>query len=212
MLAEGMLLPEWFAQLGPMRWPLLLCSVLALALSLERSVFYLYSWLNKDKQYQKLAAGLQANREWSKALRDESTALALNELRKSYYGNIRGLRIIGGVSPLIGLLGTIFGIIAAFKAIALQSGPVTPSLIADGLWEAMLTTAVGLLIALPALLLTFVFSYFADQRLHDFCARLNQLSLAIALNADNPELANQANTSSALAAIDTRAALAVLFI
>ena len=72
----------------------------------------------------------------------------LSELQKPYYSGIQELRIIGAISPVLGLLGTIFGIISAFQIISLQAGPISPSMIAQGLWEAMLTTAAGLCIAL----------------------------------------------------------------
>jgi biopolymer transport protein ExbB len=170
-----------FAQLGFMGWPLAICSIAAVALCIERIVFCVKARLSKARQYQTLADYLTAHKEQPKTVRDEMVAIMLNELQRPYFSSIKGLRIIGTISPMLGLLGTILGIIAAFRVIAAQAGPVSPAMIADGLWEAMLTTAVGLAIALPALLMAHLFKHLSERQLEDFCLRLNKLSMAFAL-------------------------------
>ena len=59
------------------------------------------------------------------------------------------LAAVAGVAPLIGFLGTVSGMINAFDAIAL-AGTIEPSLVATGISEALITTATGLIIAIPA--------------------------------------------------------------
>ena len=172
------MLPEWFHQLGLMAWPLALCSVMALALCLERARFGIQSQRNKQQHYDALAEYLQAHRSQPKAVRDEMVGIMLSELQRPYYRGIKALRMIGTVSPMLGLLGTILGVIAAFKVISAHAGPVSPSLIADGLWEAMLTTAVGLVIALPALVMAHMFQHISERQLHDICLQLNKLSVS----------------------------------
>jgi biopolymer transport protein ExbB len=181
------LIPEWFYQLGLMGWPLALCSVSALALCFERVVFCIKSFATKNRQYQKLADYLIEYKEQPKHIRDEMVDIMLNELQSPYYSGIKGLRIIGTISPMLGLLGTILGIISAFKVISVQVGPVSPSMIAEGLWEAMLTTAVGLLIALPALLIAHLFKSLSERQLGDFCLRLNKLSISFELEQNTKE-------------------------
>ncbi|MFC4272588.1 MotA/TolQ/ExbB proton channel family protein [Sneathiella chungangensis] len=174
-------LPEWFMQMGLMAWPLAVCSILALAVGLERLVFLARSMIAQKSRYNRLAAYLTEHQHHPKPLRDELAGVALNDLKRSYYSGIKLLRLIGMISPIIGLLGTILGIISAFRVISVQTGPVAPSLIADGLWEAMLTTAAGLMIALPALLMAHFFSAFSDRQLDRFCQDLNRLSLSFEL-------------------------------
>lgn len=186
--------PEWFQQLGLMAWPLAACSILALALGLERTVFAIRARWQRERNYQHLADYLTSHRGQPKAVRDELSGVMLRELQGSYYSGIAGLRIIGTMSPMLGLLGTILGIIAAFQSISVQVGPVSPSVIADGLWEAMLTTAMGLLIALPSLLLAHLFKWFSERQLDDFCLRLNKLSLSFDL--DEPLRESQVVTGS----------------
>lgn len=174
-------MPEWFMQMGLMAWPLAVCSILALAVGLERLVFLTRSIIAQKSRYNRLAAYLTEHQHYPKPLRDELAGVALNDLKASYYSGIKLLRLIGMISPIVGLLGTILGIISAFRVISVQTGPVSPSLIADGLWEAMLTTAAGLMIALPALLLAHFFSAFSDRQLDRFCQDLNRLSLSFEL-------------------------------
>ena len=176
-------LPEWFHQLGLMAWPLAGCSIMALALCFERIVFSIKARMQKEKGYRRLSAYLTEHRGQPKSVRDEMISMMLNDLQKAYYSGIKGLRIIGTISPMVGLLGTILGIIAAFKVISVHAGPVSPSMIAAGLWEAMLTTAVGLLIALPTLLMAHLFRHLSERQLGDFCSRLNQLSMSFELEA-----------------------------
>lgn len=61
------------------------------------------------------------------------------------------LFLIGSISPLLGLLGTVAGMIKAFQAIENLGGKVDASVLAGGIWEAMLTTALGLGVAIPAM-------------------------------------------------------------
>lgn len=173
------MLPEWFYQLGIMGWPLAICSIAALAIMLERTVFTVKAFTCGKQRYKVLYSQLIKHQQQPKPVRDEMVAVMLLELQHSYQRGIKGLRIIGTISPMLGLLGTVLGIIAAFKVIAVQMGPVSPSMIADGLWEAMLTTAVGLMIALPSLLMAHFFKTIAERQLDSFCLQLNKVSLSL---------------------------------
>jgi len=175
------MLPDWFELLGLMKWPLAVCAVLTLALCLERMMFIFKSLRQRKKQMRELMSYLKQHRKESKPVRDEMAGLMLHDLQEAYLSGIKLLRVIGAISPIIGLLGTILGIISAFKDIAIQTGPVSPSLIANGLWEAMLTTAVGLIIALPALLMAHGVKIFSESALRKFCRQLNHLSLSFEL-------------------------------
>ena len=71
----------------------------------------------------------------------------LSELRSL----LPALEVIGTLSPLLGLLGTVLGMINAFQAMELAGNQVDPSVLAGGIWQALLTTALGLAIAIPVL-------------------------------------------------------------
>ncbi|MGX9366585.1 MotA/TolQ/ExbB proton channel family protein [Desulfoplanes sp. PS50] len=73
------------------------------------------------------------------------------EVRKlSAYSQL--MATIGNIAPLLGLLGTVIGLIKAFMVIQEMGGKVNASVLAGGIWEAMLTTALGLGVALPTML------------------------------------------------------------
>jgi len=65
---------------------------------------------------------------------------------------LRTLELIAMVSPLLGLLGTVLGMIEAFRELALAEGSANAALLAAGIWQALLTTAAGLIVAIPAAL------------------------------------------------------------
>ena len=56
------------------------------------------------------------------------------------------------VAPLLGILGTVFGMIDAFQHMEMAGNNINPSTLSGGIWEALLTTAVGLSVAIPTVL------------------------------------------------------------
>lgn len=63
---------------------------------------------------------------------------------------LRVLEVIAMVSPLLGLLGTVLGMIQSFQELELAEGAANASVLAGGIWQALLTTAAGLIVAIPA--------------------------------------------------------------
>lgn len=63
---------------------------------------------------------------------------------------IRMLELTAMISPLLGLLGTVLGMIQSFQELELAQGSANAAVLAGGIWEALLTTAAGLLVAIPA--------------------------------------------------------------
>ena len=84
------------------------------------------------------------------------------ELR-SLETHLRGLSVIANVAPLLGLLGTVVGMIRAFMQIEAHGGRVDVSMLAGGIWEAMMTTAAGLSVAIPCLLF---YNFFMSRITH----------------------------------------------
>ena len=66
--------------------------------------------------------------------------------------NLSLLATISGAAPMMGFLGTVTGMIQAFIAIAQEEGAVSPKLLSEGIYQAMVTTAVGLLVGIVAYL------------------------------------------------------------
>lgn len=81
--------------------------------------------------------------------REETTRVARHELAEASTG-LRALELIATIAPLLGLLGTVLGMIAAFQALQESGNRADPALLAGGIWEALLTTAAGMAVAIPA--------------------------------------------------------------
>ncbi len=81
-------------------------------------------------------------------IREEITRLS-DERINSYSSNLNSLQVIATIAPLLGLLGTVFGMIEAFQQMELAGKNVDPSILSGGIWEALLTTAAGLSVAIP---------------------------------------------------------------
>ncbi|MAC81200.1 MAG: flagellar motor protein MotA [Rhodobacteraceae bacterium] len=81
---------------------------------------------------------------------------------------IRLLEIIAMIAPLLGLLGTVLGMIQSFQELEMAEGSANASVLAGGIWQALLTTAAGLLVAIPAAVASGLFA-----------ARIDRAALAI---------------------------------
>ena len=82
---------------------------------------------------------------------------------KQIYSFLPSLEVISQVSPLVGLLGTVIGMIDSFNELELGGSLVDPAILAGGIWTALLTTAMGLIVAIPAL----VSHYFLEKKIND---------------------------------------------
>jgi biopolymer transport protein ExbB len=83
------------------------------------------------------------------AAREETTRVARSVLAEARTG-LRALDLIATIAPLLGLLGTVLGMIGAFQALQESGARADPAVLAGGIWEALLTTAAGMAVAIPA--------------------------------------------------------------
>lgn len=84
-------------------------------------------------------------------VREEVMRIAKRQLAKAK-SHMRILEVIATLSPLLGLLGTVLGMITAFQKLQGAGAAVDPSILSGGIWEALLTTAAGLVVAIPTVL------------------------------------------------------------
>ncbi|MCS0351727.1 MotA/TolQ/ExbB proton channel family protein [Vibrio ordalii] len=200
------LLTQLEQQLGLMAWPLFACSALATMIITERLFQVLLSlgvgkgaigsalnqisptntaqiealaseFSSKRPLLYKGVAMLLAHHDFSKGLREDAAGIWLQEKRHQLHSGLRILSLIGVISPLLGLLGTVLGLIEMFKGVALSSGNITPNDLADGLGIAMRTTATGLLIALPAITGAQLLGVWADRVMAKLEHTLNYVNL-----------------------------------
>ncbi len=88
---------------------------------------------------------------------------ALEALRSRF----RLLEVIGTLAPLLGLFGTVLGMIEAFQQLEAAGNRVNPAVLSGGIWEALLTTAVGLAVAIPTVALLNWFERRVDRLAHE---------------------------------------------
>ena len=208
----------WIEQMGVLAWPLIFLSILCLVLITERTLFFILhrrfnkrleknllnmvyqkAWTHLIQQTEKSKNNLSScvylllsNNEKTKDQREEHAVMWLQEQQTVTDGHIRWLFLIAVISPLLGLLGTVIGMIDAFHQLAQHQGSVHPSLIANGVFQAMLTTAYGLIIAIPALIAAHSFRIWGSAYMSRLEAFANKINLAMANNtyAEQPSMVN----------------------
>lgn len=98
------------------------------------------------------------------AIEDEVARIALSRLHGLQRG-FRALDAVVQIAPLLGLFGTVLGMIEAFRELQVAGNAVAPSLLAGGIWVALLTTAAGLAVAMPvSLVLTWFETVVENER------------------------------------------------
>lgn len=134
----------------------------------------------------------------------------LFQLRRGF----RPLEVIGSLAPLLGLLGTVLGMIKAFQQLEAAGNQVNPAILSGGIWEALLTTAVGLCVAIPAVAMLNWLERRIDHLAHEMDNLVTQifteeLSQPVAVKQDSvpeparPVLRRPAITESHADAIQT---------
>jgi biopolymer transport protein ExbB len=173
---------EWFQKGGPTMWPLLLCSIIALAITVERAIFLKRARTDVKDFVRRINGALAENKiEDAVRLCEEHKGpvatvfkAGLKKFRRSREeiekaiedaGNLevarmeRGLMILNTVNklaPLLGFFGTVTGMSNAFTA-ASVAGLGDPKVVAAGIAEALITTIAGLAIAMPGTFFQYLF-------------------------------------------------------
>ena len=169
---------EFITAGGPFMWPLLACSVLIITITIERSWFLqnrlvspkglraqIINLLDKETISKKQASEI-ANLsslgfllinciKYKNLQRDNLESKIEEKAIEVKYGLERNLTMLGTIatiSPLLGLLGTVVGMITAFTGLTETAG-ANPDLLASGISQALITTAFGLFIAVPGLVM-----------------------------------------------------------
>lgn len=197
---------------GPIMWPIGVCSVVALAYAVERWIG-LASWRLGSKHFGRKvlealsSGGVGAALETCKrnrtplariletALRNSAATAAEREKRvedvaagevRKMSANLKPLLVVYIVAPLLGLLGTVWGLILAFATIATEQGLGKPELLANGVYQALVTTAAGLTVAIPVVIIY----YYLKGRVEGFARRTEALYTEVDQSLVLPEIAH----------------------
>jgi biopolymer transport protein ExbB len=137
------------------------------------------------------AAAMNARLTYTDTAAREETGRFAKRLLAQQGGGLRALELIATIAPLLGLLGTVLGMIAAFQALQEAGNRADPALLAGGIWEALLTTAAGMAVAIPASAALTWFEAVIDalrQDMEDMAARIFIAPLPVT-ETENPSLA-----------------------
>ncbi len=179
----------YFRAGGPLMWVLLGGSVLSVAVIVERAIVFLRygqqpdAWLDgsldllqEGKTEQALARARATRHPVARVVQaylenlhrppnvrldnlKRTAALTLEQVEK----RLRVLAATAHLAPLVGLLGTVIGMVVAFAQIQSLQGTVRPADLAGGIWEALLTTVFGLAVAIPSMAAFHAFEAHADR-------------------------------------------------
>lgn len=162
---------EQVGRLGWMGPPLVLVSVLGLALMGERAVYF---WRNRSRRTELEAALLGG----SGAVPKGCQGSPLGQVAKGYLGArergagasrraaevrlerwvhrarspVKQMAMLAHIAPMLGLTGTVLGLVEAFRVIETSEQAISPALLAGGIWEALLTTVAGMMISIPLII------------------------------------------------------------
>jgi biopolymer transport protein ExbB len=163
---------------GPVMYPIILCSIVALAIIIER-IYHLHrakidtrrfmdeiaNVLRRNKIMEAieicdktpgpiahiLKAGILKHDRPKPEIKEAIEEAGLYEVPRMEK-NLTALSTIAHISPLLGLLGTVVGMVGCFQIIQQKStslNPVSPGDLAGGIWQALITTVAGLAVAIP---------------------------------------------------------------
>jgi biopolymer transport protein ExbB len=172
---------------GPLMWPILLCSFVSMTIVIERFHYYFSTRIDPAALNARILACLKENNIRAAVALCEAvnapTAVvlkagllkfgapkdraleAMQEAARSEVPRLEErlqvLSVVGNLAPLLGLLGTVAGMAVSFHVIQMRAAamnPVTTGDIAGGIWQALITTMAGLLVAVPTLLAYYFFA------------------------------------------------------
>lgn len=188
---------------GPLVWPILLIALISIGIVIERVIYLNKVHSNADRIMSGVSAhaarrdwgaceavlrepqnrhspvvnviraGLSSRREKRESLESVLQEAILRELPRLEHF-LTALSVIGAVAPLLGLLGTVTGMIDTFRVITLH-GTGDPKLMSGGISEALITTELGLAVAIPVLLL----HTFLSRRVEHLVGEMEEKALAL---------------------------------
>lgn len=178
---------------GPMSIPLLIASITSLAVIIEKIIFFakhkdngfrlikkiemlvdegdIMGALNelkgkKGPNAKLLSTALAHYSEDPDRVREVMQAVGEDEIKKMEK-HLAILDVIAMISPLLGLLGTVLGIISSFNILGTAAGAAAPSQISSGIAAALISTALGLIIAIPTAIFYSYFTNKVEKRAHE---------------------------------------------
>ena len=176
---------------GPLNWIIISMYFITLFVFVERLIFYVFTSCNQKKllgDLSKITSEAQLyeihskiknsctgemilefiqNQKKSPEILNESLDRKASIIQKKLMSRLNYLSLIAAVAPLCGLLGTVMGLMETFSVIEKSGNSAQMNSLAGGIWVAMITTATGLIVAIPCVILHKIFESMAEKKMDD---------------------------------------------
>lgn len=176
---------------GPLNWIIISMYFITLFVFVERLIFYIFTSCNQkkllddlskitseaqlDEIYSKIKKSFTGemilefiqNQKKSPEILNESLDRKASIIQKKLMSRLNYLSLIATVAPLCGLLGTVMGLMETFSVIEKSGNSAQMNSLAGGIWVAMITTATGLIVAIPCVILHKIFESMAEKKMDD---------------------------------------------
>ncbi len=157
---------EWLAKSGIVGYVLAGISIVTLAVFLERMLILL--WERRRLKHgkgisEKVTDMIKEHAGMPEKQLSDLISFKIEDKIEQLSSSITFLRLSSTISPLLGLLGTVIGMIQAFKQVSEMGGMVKPAVLASGIWVALLTTAEGLIVAIAAFFMYHYLQYLVNR-------------------------------------------------
>lgn len=176
---------------GPLNWIIISMYFITLFVFVERLIFYIFTSCNQKKllgDLSKITSESQLdeihskiknsctgemilefiqNQKKSPEILNESLDRKASIIQKKLMSRLNYLSLIAAVAPLCGLLGTVMGLMETFSVIEKSGNSAQMNSLAGGIWVAMITTATGLIVAIPCVILHKIFESMAEKKMDD---------------------------------------------
>ena len=116
---------------------------------------------------------------------ENAATIAGNDILFFLSKRLNTLSVLGSILPLMGLLGTVFGMIKVFSKVAQAGDAADITLLAGGIWEALITTAAGMAVAIPVVLVYHYFKRMIDWTAHAMQQKVSRLILILRRSKGN---------------------------
>ena len=186
---------------GPVMYPIIVCSVVGMAVSIQKIIQLVLMPTGSDQLMRSVKVNMSQGRpveamQAAKAAKGPVAGLAraavsnygrpYNEIkdaiemagREEVHAMERKMNVLDGIvtlAPLLGLLGTVTGLIKNFQVLSAFAGLTTPAQLSGGIAEAMITTAAGLIVAAPLMLVYSWLSVIIDDKVAEMDRRAAEL-------------------------------------
>ncbi len=195
---------ELFEKGGIMMYPILLSSIIATAVIIDRVyIFFIKTkFLEKGKITEMFSLAEEGGREKALVLMqneksifaelfisalkennehdmEEAALLSGEEILFYLKRRLYLLSVLGSALPLMGLLGTVLGMIKVFNKVANAGNAADISILAGGIWEALITTAAGMMIAIPVILIYHFFNRTVEKISHAMQQKVSRLIMVL---------------------------------